>query len=72
MYLSTLLIYLLAVAFARGQVRNVTIDDAMGDEDLGVLPQYGGMPAWRARNSGDTCSVCSMHPAANRMVDRTW
>ena len=67
-----LVLFLLAVTFVHGQVRNVTIDDGMGDEDLGVIPRYGGTAPWCARMPGDSCVVCFLEPARDKMFDGTW
>jgi len=66
------LLSLLAASLARGQVRNVTIDDGTGDENSRAIPVYGGAPPWRARSPGDSCPQCFLQPAGDMMVGGTW
>ncbi|EJD35784.1 hypothetical protein AURDEDRAFT_188603 [Auricularia subglabra TFB-10046 SS5] len=53
------------------RVLNVTIDDTLGDERSGAIPQYE--EDWRARSVGGApCNECRAQPDGTRVFKGTW
>lgn len=54
------------------RISNVTIDDTLGDEVTGQIPQYAP-DGWIARSvSGAPCDLCTAQPDATRIYKGTW
>lgn len=56
----------------RARLSNVTIDDTLGDEHTGEIPQYSP-EGWVARSpSGAPCDACTAQPDATHIYKSTW